>query len=112
MLDRDPQQRLDELTEDDLAGHRLRSLDHRSDIQLLDGPPNGGGGRCRDCCLAEMWMKLFELPHLSISSPTDIAVARVPQIDTCKLFEATGRVEARGQFVGERFVVDKAVCAR
>jgi len=27
MLDRDPQQRLDELTEDDLAGHRLRSLD-------------------------------------------------------------------------------------
>src|SRR4030088_1603452 len=111
MLDRDPQQRFDELTEDDLAGHRLRSLDHRSDIQLLDGRANGGGGRCRDCCVAEMWMKLFELPHLAIGAPSDIAVARVPPIDVRKLFEATRRVEARGQFVGERLVVDKAVCA-
>src|SRR5580692_11509791 len=58
-----------------------------------------------------MWMMLFELPHLSISSPTEIAVARVPQIDMRKLFEATRRVEARGQFVGERLVVDKAVGA-
>jgi hypothetical protein len=37
MFDRDPQQRLDELTEGDLAGHRLRSLDHRPNIQPLGG---------------------------------------------------------------------------
>ena len=40
MFDRDPQQRLDELTEDDLAGHRLRGLEHRPDIQLLDWRTN------------------------------------------------------------------------
>src|ERR1700676_5663312 len=101
MLDRDPQQRLYELTEDDLTRHRLRGLEHRPDIQPLDGRANGGGGRCRDCCVAKMRMKLFELPHLSISSPAEIAVARVPQIDMRKLFEATRHVEARGQFVGE-----------
>ena len=50
MFDRDPQQRLDELTEDDLAGHRLRGLDHRPDIQLVDGRANGGGGRCSVRC--------------------------------------------------------------
>jgi len=61
MLDGDPQQRLDELTEDDLAGHRLRGLDHRPDIKLLGGRANGSGGRCRDWCVAEMRMKLFEL---------------------------------------------------
>ena len=61
-------------------------------------------------CLAEMWIKLFELPNLAVGSPTDIAVARVPQIHMGELFEATRRVEARGQFVGERLVVDEAVC--
>jgi len=30
MLDCYPQECLDELTEDDLAGHRLRGLEHRS----------------------------------------------------------------------------------
>ena len=40
MFDRDPQQRLDELTEDDLSGDRLRGLEHRPDIQLLDGRAN------------------------------------------------------------------------
>src|ERR1700733_6798908 len=99
MFDGDPQERLDELSKDDLAGHRLRGLEHRPDIQPLDGRANGGGGRCRDCRVTEMWMKLFELPHLSIGSPTQIAVARVPQIGMRKLFEATRRVEARGQFV-------------
>src|ERR1700736_5808374 len=102
MLDRDPQQRLDELTEDDLAGHRLRGLEHRPDIQPLDRRANGGDGRCRHCCVAKMRMKLFELSHLSMGSPTEIAVASVPQIDMRKLFEATRRIEARGQFVGER----------
>jgi hypothetical protein len=44
MLDRDPQQCLDELIEDDLAGHRMRSLEHRPDIQLPDGRADGGDG--------------------------------------------------------------------
>src|SRR5712664_1818806 len=111
MLDRDPQERLDELAEDDLARHRLRGLDYRPDIQLLDGRANGGGGRCRDWCVAEMRMKLFELPHLAIGSPTQIAVAGVLKIHTGDLLEATRRIEAGSKFIGERLVVNKAVCA-
>src|SRR5712671_5778574 len=111
MLDRDPQERLDELAEDDLARHRLRGLDYRPDIQLLDGRANGGGGRCRDWCVAEMRMKLFELPHLAIGSPTQIAVAGVLQIHTGNLLEATRRIESGSEFIGERLIVDKAVGA-
>src|SRR5437588_9521690 len=80
VLDRDPQERLDELTEDDLAGHRLGGLEHRPDIQPLDGRADGSGGRCRHWCVAEIRMKLFELPRLAIGPPTQIAVAGVLQI--------------------------------
>src|SRR5260221_14374444 len=111
MLDRDPQQRLDELTKDDLAGHRLRSLEHRPDIQPLDGRANGSGRRCSDWCIAEMRMKLFELPHLAIGSPTQIAVAGVLQIHAGNLLEAPRRVEAGSEFIGERLIVNKAVVA-
>src|SRR3981081_3750972 len=81
MFDRDPQQRLDELVEDDLARHRPRGLEHGPDIQPLEGRANGSGGGCRDCyCyVAEMRMKLFELPHLAERAPADITVPRVPQ---------------------------------
>src|ERR1700675_3113 len=72
MLYGNPQQRLDEFTEEDLAGHRLCGLEHRPHIQLLDGRANGRGGRCRDWYVAEMRMKLFELPHLSERTPPKI----------------------------------------
>ena len=48
---------------------------------------------------------------LAIGPPTLIAVAGFLQIHTGKLFEAAPGVEARGHFVGDRFVVDEAVCA-
>src|SRR5260370_8977642 len=109
MFNRDPQQCLDELAEEDLAGHRLRGLEHRPDIQLPDGRANGSGGRCRDWCVAQMWMMLLELPHVAIGSPAKIAVAGVLQIHTGDLLEATRRVEAGSQFIGERLMVNKAV---
>src|SRR5713101_4146406 len=111
MFDPDPQERLDELTEDDLTGHRLRGLEHRPDIQLLDGRANGGCGRGRGWCVAEMRMELFELPYLAIGSPTQIAVAGVLQIHTGDLLEATRRIEAGSQFIGERLIVNKTVGA-
>src|SRR5712672_2407537 len=111
MFDRDPQQCLDKLVEDDLAGHCLRGLEHRPDIQLLDGRANGSGGRCRDWCVAEMRMKQFELPHLAISSPAQIAVAGLLQIHTGDLLEPPGGVEAGSKFIGERLIVNKAVVA-
>src|SRR5882757_4314608 len=57
-----------------------------------------------------MRMKLFELPNLPIGSPTQIAVAGVLQIHSADLLEATRRVEAGSQFIGERLIVNKAVC--
>ncbi len=37
ILKRDRHQRLHQLRQLDFAGHRLRSLDHRRGVQLLDG---------------------------------------------------------------------------
>src|SRR6195256_6832492 len=112
MLDRDPQQRLDELAEFDLARHRLRGLEHRSDIQLLSGRANGSGGRCRDWCVAEKRMKLFELPHLSGRAPAKVAAPRLPQIRAGERIEAARRVEARGHLMGKALVLHEAVLAR
>src|SRR5882672_7504944 len=101
MFDRDPQQRLDELAELDLARHRLRGLEHRSDIELLSGRANGSGGRCSDWCVAEMRIKLFELPHLSGRAPAKIAAPRLPQTGVGDRIEATRRVEPRGYLMSQ-----------
>src|SRR5882724_11131376 len=55
-------------------------------------------------------MRLLELPYFALGTPSEIAAPGVPEIGMGGRLEATGRVEARGQFVGERLVVDKAVC--
>jgi hypothetical protein len=44
-------------------------------------------------------------------SPTEITVAGVPQIQVRELLEPTRRVKACGQFVSERLIVNKAICA-
>src|ERR1700687_3252122 len=111
MFARDPQERFDELTKDDLAGHRLRGLEHRPDIQPLDGRANGSGGRCRDWCVAEMRMKFFELPHLAGRAPAKIAAPRLPQIRVGSRIEATRRIEAGSEFIGKPLIVNKAVGA-
>jgi len=59
----------DEPAEDDLAGDRLRGLDHRGDVQLLDRGAEGGGGRRRGRFLAELQVRLLELAHLPIGTP-------------------------------------------
>ena len=51
------------------------------------------------------------MPHLALGAPTQIAVAGVPQIGLGNRLEATRRVEAGGQFVGERLIVNEAVGA-
>src|SRR6202171_5218670 len=109
MFDRDPQQRLDELTENDLAGHRLRGLEHGPDIQPLDGRANGG--RCGGWCVAEMRMKLFELPHLAERAPAKIAAPRLPQIRAGERLDAARRVEPRGHLMGQAFVLHETVLA-
>ena len=56
-------------------------------------------------------MKPFELPHLAFSSPTQIAVAGVLQIHAANLLETARCVEAGSEFIGERLIVNKAICA-
>src|SRR5271166_5306803 len=109
MFDHDPQQRLDELAENDLAGHRLRGLEHRPDIQLLHWRANGSGGRCRGWCVAEMRMKLFELPHLAERAPAKIAAPRLPQIRVGDRTEVARGVEARGHLMGQALVLHETV---
>ena len=70
--------------------------------------PAGPGARSSS---AELRIELIELPHLPVGAPTQIAVAGVPQIHLGNRLEAARRVEARGQFVGERLIVNKAVGA-
>jgi len=54
-------------------------------------------------------MELLELPDLAFSAPSEIAGPCVPEIGVGDRLEATRRVEARGQFVSERLIVNKAV---
>src|SRR6516225_6699883 len=56
-------------------------------------------------------MKLIELPHLSVGTPSQIAPPRLSQVKMRNLLEAARRVKAGSQLVGEGFVVDKAVSA-
>jgi hypothetical protein len=88
MFGGDPHEPLDELVEDDLAGHRLRSLDQRPDIELFDGRADGDGGGSRDWRVAEMRMKVFELPHLSECAPAQITAPRFPQTSMGYRFSA------------------------
>jgi hypothetical protein len=53
----------------------------------------------------------IELPYLAVSAPPQVAEAGVAQIELRDLLEAARRVEACGQFVGKRLVVDKAIGA-
>jgi hypothetical protein len=59
-----------------------------------------------------MRMKLFELPHLAIGSPTLIAMPGVPQINASNLLETARRVKARGELVGDPFILDEAILTR
>jgi hypothetical protein len=57
-------------------------------------------------------MKLFELPHFAVGAPTQITVPGVSHVKMCNFVEVTQHVEASGELIGERLVVDKIVGAR
>src|SRR6202021_2015268 len=80
------------------------------DIQLLDWHANGGAGRCSGWCVAEVRMKLFELPHLSVSAPTCIASTSISQVKARDFIEIASCIEARGQLVRDGLVVNKTAC--
>ena len=53
----------------------------------------------------------IELPHLAISSPTQVAVSGVPQVERGNLVKPARPVEGGSALIGDRLVVDEAVDA-
>ena len=75
------------------------------------GAPMVAVARCGDWCLAEMRMKLFELPHLAERAPAKIAAPRIPQIGVGDRLEAARRVEPRGHLMGQTLVLHETMLA-
>src|SRR2546428_3858878 len=109
MLDGGAEQHLDQLPEHDLARNRLRDLEDCSEVQMLDGRPDGAPRIGRQLLRAEMGMKVIELPHLAVGTPAQIAVPRLPQIYLGDPLDSARRVEAPGELVRQCLVVDEAV---
>src|SRR5258708_33935856 len=63
------------------------------------------------CAFHEGWISPFKLANLPCGFPTDITMPGISQVRLGDCFKTTRRVESRGQFMGERLVVDKTVCA-
>src|SRR5712692_8987105 len=55
---------------------------------------------------------MVQLRYFAIGSPPLIAIPGFEQIRVCELLETPCCVESRGEFVGDRLIVDKAVAAR
>src|SRR6516164_2538220 len=102
---------VNELFHDHLAREGLRDFDHSRKIELFDRCLDRACWTGRVLALPQPRMELLELPHLSVGSPSEIALPRVSQVEMRDLLEAAGRVKARGQLVGERLVVYEPVCA-
>src|ERR1019366_6102804 len=48
---------------------------------------------------------------LAVGSPAEVAIPGLLQVRVRDLLKTTCRVEAAGEFVGERLIVDKVTCA-
>ena len=112
MLDGNHHQGLYEPAQHDLAGHGLRSLDHRPEVELVKGLANRGGGRGRPSLLVQVRVALIELTHLAERAPTEVAVAGVSKIGVCARLIAAGEIELRSEFVRNALVLSEAVLAR
>jgi len=59
----------------------------------------------------EVRIHLVKLSHLPGGSPSCVTLPGTPQIKLRDVVEAARCVEAGRRFVGDRFIVDKPVCA-
>src|SRR5258708_29875722 len=109
VLDRRAHECVDQFLEDHLTRDGLRNLDDGREVEVLDR--RIGCARRKSLLLDEVRMQLLELTRLPDGSPAQIAIACAPQIHARKLFETARRVKARGQFVGERLIVNKGIYA-
>ena len=112
LLDRSAHERVDQFFKNDLARDGLRHLDHGREIEVFDGRRDRAGWIGWRLFRAQVRIHLFELPHLAVGAPAQETVARLSQINVREIFETARLVEARGQFVGDRLILDEAVGAR
>ena len=54
-------------------------------------------------------VQLDELPHFAVGSPSLVAVPSFSQVEIRECFEATRRIEPRGQLVRQTFILDEAL---
>src|SRR5580704_9022178 len=112
MFDRRTHKRVYQLLENNLTRNRFRDFDHRSQIEMLN--------RCLYRCSrisnrlvhSELGIELLELANLSVGSPAQVAVPRIPQIGRRDLLETARRVETSRKLVGNRLVVYEAIFVR
>src|SRR5271165_2421392 len=93
----------------DLARDSLRDLDYSGEVELIDRRFNLPRRTGRAPFGPEVWVHLVELPHLSIGSPAQIAVAGVLQIERGNLVEPARSVECGSALIGYRLVVEERV---
>ena len=112
VFDRRTHKRVYQLLENDLTRNRFRDFDHRSQIEVLNRCQYRRRRISDRLVHSELRIELLELANLSVGSPAQVAVPRVPQIGRRDLLETARRVEASRKLVGNRLVVYEAVFVR
>ncbi len=109
MLNRDHHECFDQVFEDNLTRHGLRSLDRRLDVQLREGRANGRGARGRGPFFLQVRVAFVKLPDLAERAPPEVAVPGFPHIEVRELLEASRGIELRGQLMGKPLVLHETV---
>src|SRR5690349_5782023 len=95
ILKRNSHQPLNELGEDNLAGHRLRGLDDARHIELLDRLANGRSGRM-SFRSSQLRIKPVELFDFAVGAPAEITIPSVPETGVGKCLDTARTVEPGG----------------
>ncbi len=77
---------------------------------MFDGRADRAARVGRRLFLAEVRIELVKLPHFAVRSPAQVALAGVSQVQLRNRLETAHPVESPGQFIGDRHILDKAVC--
>src|SRR5262249_32307779 len=112
VLKRNHHECLDQFLEVDLTSDRLRYFDDSGEVQVLDRRPNGAVGMQRCRLLPQVRVCVVQLTDLAVRSPKEVAIPGFEHIRVCELLETTCCVESRGELVGDRLIIDKAVVVR
>src|SRR5260221_14794287 len=100
---------VNELFESNLARDSLRLFDHGREVEVFDGRRNCTRQTGGWLILSELRIQFIDLPHLAGRAPARIAVTSFLQIRTGNGLEATCFIEASGELVSNRLIVDKTV---